>query len=247
MLLDPPLEHYVQEWKPPELIAANALFFISAAAIAGLWLWRRRSLTRFEQWALPLLEIAAFRAVRNAVWFELAAVVALPRLVDRGEVVLEASVRRANVILGSAAAVVAVVVLALELGGATGRIDSNRPPGEAAAVATAAGTRGVVLADDDHADWLLWLQPLLAGRVAYDVRFELFSSPELHDIQLLHDGSAAIWRRCGVEARVVTFGSRGDYSTAAAVIAHGSRTIVDTPSFIAVSQPVTTRRSCARA
>ncbi len=117
MLLDPPLEHYVQEWKPPELIGSNVVFFASAVAVAGLWIWRRSSLTRFELWALPLLELAAFRAVRNAVWFELAAVVALPRLVDRGEVVLEASVRRANVILGSAALAVAVVVAALALGG----------------------------------------------------------------------------------------------------------------------------------
>lgn len=247
MLLDPPLEHYVQEWKPPELVASNVVFFASAVAVAGLWIWRRGSLTRFEQWALPLLEIAAFRAVRNAVWFELAAVVALPRLLDRGDVVIEASVRRANLILGSAALVAAVAVTAVALAGATGRIDGSRPPAEAAAVAARAGRSGVVLADDDHADWLLWLEPSLAGRVAYDVRFELFDNQELRDIELLHSGSPAIWRRCGEQARVVTFGSRGDYSAAAGVLAHGSHTIVDTPSFIAVAQPAKARRNCARA
>jgi hypothetical protein len=174
-------------------------------------------------------------------------VVALPRLLDRGEVVIEASVRRANLIVGSAAVATALAVTALALGGATGRVDHRRPPAEAAAVAAAAGTDGVVLADDGHADWLLWLQPSLAGRVAYDVRFELFDSQELRDIELLHSGSPVIWRRCGEQARVVTFASRVDYSVAAGVLARGSHTIVATPSFIAVAQPPTARRNCARA
>ena len=58
------------------------LFFASALVAAGLWGAHRRTLTRFERWALPLLLVAAFAALRNGVWFELAAAVSLPRLLD---------------------------------------------------------------------------------------------------------------------------------------------------------------------
>jgi hypothetical protein len=247
MLVDPALAHYVQEWKPPVLEASNAVFFISAVAIAGLWLVRRRSLTRFEQWSLPLLELAAFRAARNTVWFELAAVVALPRLLvsaSRNEE-LPLSIRRANVVLATAAVAVAALVLGLELAGATNRVDRGRPPAEAAAVAAAAGTHGVVLADDADADWLLWLEPSLAGRVAYDVRFELFNGQQLRDIQLLHEASPSLWRSCGALAQVVTFDSQADAQAARAVLTPGSRTIVDTSSFVAVVQPAATHPRCA--
>ena len=246
MLVDPPLAHYVQEWKPPAIAAANVVFFVSAIAVAALWLVRRRSLTTFEQWSLPLLELAAFRAARNTVWFELAAVVALPRLLSGAGPVdeLPLSIRRANLVLGASAVVAASLVLALELAGATNRIERGRPPAEAAAVAAAAGPHGTVLADDADADWLLWLEPSLAGRVAYDVRFELFDRRELRDIQLLHDASPAIWKSCGAPARVVTFDSQTDARAAQTVLARGSRTIVDTSTFVAVVQPPVAHRVC---
>jgi hypothetical protein len=36
-----------------------------------------------------------------------------------------------------------------------------------------------VLADDVHNDWLLWKEPQLEGRLAYDVRFELLEPGQL--------------------------------------------------------------------
>ena len=46
-------------------------------------------------------------------------------------------------------------------------------------MAAAAGANGLVLADDVHSDWLLWEEPQLAGRIGYDVRFELLSPARL--------------------------------------------------------------------
>jgi len=82
---------------------------------------------------------------------------------------------------------------------------AGRPPAAAEAVSRASGAHGIVLADDRHADWLLWLRPELAGRVAYDVRFELFSAPELQRIKVLEDSSRAARRRCGAGVSVVVW------------------------------------------
>jgi hypothetical protein len=248
MLVNPPLKHYVSEWKPPAFVASNAIFFLSAVAVALLWIVRRSTLTTFEQWALPLLALAAFAAGRNTIWFELGAVVAIPRLLNaRSQPVLEpASIRRANSVLAAAAIAVALAVCTFQLAHANSRIERNRPSAAAAAVAAAAGSHGIVLADDAHADWLLWLQPSLVGRVAYDVRFELFNARELRRIQLLHDASRPIWRRCGATARVVTFESRKDEQVvrAADALTDRSRTIVSTPNFVAIVQPVVGQDAC---
>jgi hypothetical protein len=122
--------------------------------------------------------------------------------------------------------------------------EHGRSPADAAAVAKAAGIDGVVLADDLHADWLLWEQPTLAGRIAFDVRFELFNAHELRQIQLLRQGSHPVWNRCGATARVVTFSGSSDEADALRehVLAPNSRTFVRTPDFIAVQQPRRTAR-----
>ncbi|MDX6476752.1 MAG: hypothetical protein QOH95_2263, partial [Gaiellaceae bacterium] len=82
MLLNPPLAGFVQEWRPPVVAIATVPFFASAFVLTGLWSRHQRVLTSFERWAIVLLLVGAMSAVRNAVWFELAAAVSLPRLVD---------------------------------------------------------------------------------------------------------------------------------------------------------------------
>ena len=39
-----------------------------------------------------------------------------------------------------------------------------------------------VFATDRHSDWLLWHIPSLRGRIAFDVRFELYDRETLEDI-----------------------------------------------------------------
>ena len=114
MLLHPPLARYVTEWQPPAVQGATIVFFVSALAAAALWGARRRSLTSFEQWALVLLLVAALAGVRNGVWFELAAAVSLPRLLDAlrpPRLDLSPAARRANTVL-AAGAIAAVAVRA---------------------------------------------------------------------------------------------------------------------------------------
>jgi hypothetical protein len=96
-----------------------------------------------------------------------------------------------------------------------------------------------VLADDEHADWLLWQQPSLEGRVAYDVRFELFDRRQLVQISLLQQASRPVWARCGAGAAVVTFAGNEELIRfrAAGVLAAGARAVARGSHFAAVVQP----------
>src|SRR4029079_17265246 len=52
----------------------------------------------------------------------------------------------------------------------------------AAAAANAAGAHGHVYATLKYGDWLLWEQTQLSGRVAYDARVELLTTPQIANI-----------------------------------------------------------------
>jgi hypothetical protein len=241
MLLHPPLARYVVEWQPPKVEAPTAAFFLSAFAAAVLWGGRGKLLTGLERLLLPILLLSAMLAVRNAVWFELAGAVSLPRLLDAAwptRIALTPHVRRVNRIVALIAVAGVLAVLTAQLVRPAGFLDAGRPPSAAAAVSAAAGAKGIVLADDQHADWLLWLRPELAGRIAYDVRFELFDAGELNRLELLDNASRPVWRRCGIGARVVTFASAAHERAARreGVLAPGARRIVDTPTFLALRQ-----------
>jgi hypothetical protein len=245
MLLHPPLADFVREWRPPAVEAVTAVFFLSSFTTTALWSRHHRVLTSFERWALALLLVGALTAVRNAVWFELAAAISFPRLLDAAWPSSPApplGVRRINFVLGSAAIVATALVVVTHTAHPSGWLDRDRPPAAAAAVAAAAGPNGIVLADDEHADWLLWEQPSLEGRVAYDVRFELFNRRELVQISRLQQAAPSVWQRCGVGATVVTFASGTDLRRfeGARVLAPGARTIVRTKGFGAVAQPAPT-------
>jgi hypothetical protein len=243
MLLHPPLARYVSEWQPAAVAVVTAPFFVSVLIAAALWGAHRRRLTGFERWAMVLLLVAALTAIRNAVWFELALAIGLPRLLDGAwpsRIALTAPVRRVNLMLGGAAvAVVLAVASGVTALHPSAWFDSAHRPGTSATAAAAAGPDGVVLADQVDVDWLLWKQPSLAGRVAYDVRFELLDARELKQIQLLNAASHPVWRRCGSRARVVTFANLPSFQTAEreGVLAPGAKVILRTPTFIVVTQP----------
>ena len=252
MLFHPPLAQYVVEWKPPAVEGPTYAFFLSAFGAAALWGGHRRVLTTFEKWAVPVLLLSALTAVRNGVWFELALAVTLPRLLDAAwpsKIKLTPGVRRVNVVLGSAALVSVVGLFAYQASRGPAWLDKSHPSAAAAAaVAAAAGPDGIVLSDDIHADWLLWQEPSLAGRVAYDVRFELFDAHELKQLDRLERASHPAWARCGAIASVVTFPDRhiSQLVRVENVFAPGSRTVVNTRDFVAVAQPAAPLSRCRR-
>ena len=244
MLFHPPLASFVQEWRPAYVSIATAAFFASAFLLCAAWGAHPRAISVFEACALAVLLVAALLAVRNAVWFGLAAAIGLARLLDAAwptRIDTSPSIRRVNRLVASTALTAFLVLGALQAVRLPSALHRALPPSAAAAVAAAAGHDGIVLADDAHADWLLWEQPLLAGRVAYDVRFELFDRSELEQLTQLQVGSdPAVWRSCGSTARVVTFpGAAVERSVSReGTLARGSRPIVRIPGFVAVRQPV---------
>ena len=68
------------------------------------------------------------------------------------------------------------------------------PEAQSDRIAAAAGRTRSVFADDRYADWLLWTEPQLRGRVAYDVRFELFSPKQLELLVGYRNRTGATWR-----------------------------------------------------
>jgi hypothetical protein len=177
---------YVTEWAPTTLTPQNAAVYL--LALGGLWLIGRahRQLSAFEIVAFVGLATLALDAVRNAVWLALLSVVVLPRLVDslRGAVV---EPRRLNRLLALAMLVgvfVAVVGVATE---PISWFTRDYPAATANATASAAGSQGRVFADERYADWLIWTHPQLAGRVAYDSRFELLTHRQLRSVTELRN------------------------------------------------------------
>jgi hypothetical protein len=245
MLLHPPLADFVQEWRPPTVGGVTAVFFASAFATTALWARHQRVLTSFERWALALLLVGALTAARDAVWFELAAAVSFPRLLDAAwpSGLAPLAVRRINLVVGTAATITAVVVVAAHVARPSGWLERDWSPTAAAAVAAAAGPHGVVLADDRHADWLLWQQPSLEGRVAFDVRFELFTHRELVQLSRLHLAAPSLWERCGAGAAVVTFADDVELRlfAEAGVLSPARRRIAQGSQFAAIAQPASTK------
>jgi hypothetical protein len=242
LLIGSPLGDFVQEWRTPTVEPKTAVFFLSAFAITALWARHPRAITSFERWAIVLLLVVALSAERNLIWFELAAAVSLPRLLDgvwKARGTPTDGVRRVNLVLGSVATVAAFAVLVVQFARPAAWLERDQPPAAAAAVAAAAGPDGIVLADGAHADWLLWHQPSLAGRVAYDVRFELFDRRELMQIGQVLQPSPRVWRRCGAGVTVVTFAGAADLHryVEAGVLAPDASTLMQGRQFAAIVQP----------
>jgi hypothetical protein len=173
---------YVTEWAPTTLTLVHAPIYL--LALGGLWLFGRTGglASVFEKLAFLGLTVLAFDAVRNAVWLALISLVVLPRLLDT----LRPSVaepRRMNRMLSLAmiaGVTVATVAVALEPG--SWFTQQQYPAAGGDAAAAAAGSHGRIFANEAYADWLVFEHPELAGRIAYDSRFELLTSRQLRSV-----------------------------------------------------------------
>jgi hypothetical protein len=194
----------VTEWGPAWPGLATAPFLALVALAAAALVLARRRVTPVETLLLLATAAAGVAAVRNVVWFALAALVVIPSFLGLNEARHEALSRlRLGLALGAVCAV----------GGAIALV-ASRPaswyesqwPEQAAAVAGHAAADDPtlrVLASERTADWLLWEIPELEGRVAFDARFELLSDAELTRIARLLRGEAPAWHRQGSGYRLV--------------------------------------------
>ena len=154
-------------------------------------------MTRFEWLALAVTGFAGLDAVRNVGYFALVALMLLPSALDRAwPATASAPGRRLDAMLSVAALAVAAVIALNVLGKPASSLVGPNDPAAATAVARAVERTPTtrVFADARYADWLLWEQPSLAGRIAYDIRFELLSRRQLAEIYAFNDPLGRSWR-----------------------------------------------------
>jgi hypothetical protein len=183
LLLNPAFARYVTEWEPTHVQAITVPFFL----LAGLtcWLLGRSGsrLTLFDRLVLLLLLAAGLSALRSVIWFLLAVLILIPRALDTVIPADRRPVRSPvmNAALGAAAVAALGWALLLPLVQPASWFVEDFPHGGADAVAAAAAKapQARIFATEAYSDWLLWEHPALAGRVAFDARFELLAERRL--------------------------------------------------------------------
>lgn len=187
------LRRAVSEWQPVTSVPITAALVFLLTGLA-IWSFGRRpaATTRFEKLAVLVLAVSAISVVRNSLFLGLLAMVVVPLSLDWGapEPAVSSGRSRAliNGALGGLAAVVLVVSAVATLARPTASIEySAQHPQLLAAVqrVTRANPGLLVMADEHFADWLLWRDPALAGRIANDVRFEILTGRQIQSLQSL--------------------------------------------------------------
>ena len=186
-IFNPAFSKVVSEWQPVTASMVLAIPFFVVVAVS-LWLMGRggRRLPAFDQLALIVLAAGAVLAVRNVAWYGLGAMILLPGILTRLFPPGEPAPRRTRFNL-SLVGVSFLIVLVAVLSIATRPSSWFERDYSARALATVSrlareqpGAR--IWVDNRFADWLLWHNPKLAGRMGYDIRFELLTGEQLESV-----------------------------------------------------------------
>jgi hypothetical protein len=207
---------FVSEWAPTTLTAETAAIYL--LVVGGAWLVGRAGdrISLFEKLAFFATAVLAFQAVRNTAWLGLTALAVLPVLVDtiRRPAVEPGRLNRLLATAILAGAVVAVAGVATE---PAKWFTAGFPPAGATAAAKAAGSAGQVFATSPYADWLLWREPQLRGRLAFDARFELLTSDQVEKIAGVQ-GRVGDWKNVLRDYRVIVLDRRKDVALRKALV-----------------------------
>jgi hypothetical protein len=181
LLVDPPFADVVSEWDRPGVGWSTIAFGILLIGVVILLLtgWRGFALT--EVAVLALTATVALQAIRGIYWFSIACLIILPPAIDRATGLREPPPLRKVGRVVSLLAVGGLLIAALAGGLTTGgRVADNWSSAAATPVRTALRDPSTtVYPTDRYADWLLWTIPELRGRVAYDVRFEVYTRDQI--------------------------------------------------------------------
>lgn len=217
LLFNPMMGDYVGEWRPSA--APGALpFFVLALAVAMLVARNWRRFTPFEHLALIATGAAGFMAIRGVVWFLLTAVVVIPKAVD-AELTDRTRPSRLISTLALGSIITAGFFAAVALERLPGRVSASFPDGAADAVErdAVAHPHAKVYASERFADWLLWKDPSLSGRLVYDVRFELFNRARFDELSAFHARAGAGWTRILDGAQIILLDPATDSASARAL------------------------------
>lgn len=240
MLVNPALRTFIVEWGPSTPSALTAAFYVVAFATVALLARAPSRLTVFERLALLVTLVAGVTAIRSIIWFALLALVLLPQLLDDAFSQRPQRPRhrgRAVLALTSAAVLVAAFAGVATRSDSWFTTESPKAGGVAIAEFMDAHPQATVFADDRYADWLLWEYPQLAGRIAYDIRFELFTLDQLHDLRAYRRVIGADWNAPAADFALVTFDPRNESAAYVDAIKRSARTVVYRDPMIVVVAP----------
>jgi hypothetical protein len=178
--------------------------------------------------------VLALAALRNSVWLALVAVIVLPRLVDalRPAVVEPARLNRLLAVAMLAGVVVATAGVAAK---SVSWFTGDFPARAAGAATRAAGPSGLVFANERYADWLIWSDPALSGRVAFDSRFELLSRRQLRAVVEFRNRVGS-WRSIVRGYSVLVLDKQDEGKVKTALVHSGSAATVRTEGDVIVLQ-----------
>jgi hypothetical protein len=224
VMIDSHFGSYVSEWAPAQFSLATAPLYL--LVVGGAWLFgRARSrVTAFDLCVFSGTALMSFQAERNMVWFSLVALVMLPRLLDELRTPA-APPRRLNRLL-AAAALAAIALVAVGVATrSTAWFLSHYPATAANAAAAAAGSTGRIFANETYSDWLIWSHPELAGRIAFDSRFELLTLAQMQSVVDFR-GRAGDWRATAADYDVLVLSAKSDRGVVASLLgAHDARLV----------------------
>lgn len=226
LLHNPALSRFVTEWQPASL-KNQPLFFV--VLVAGLFLAaRERRASIFSRLALLATAAGGLLAVRHVVWFALAAAAVLPSALDDLWHPEDAPRRRRFNLAVAGGAVGALVVAVVAYASHSKAWYERGYParaGDAVAAEAQRDSSARVFATERYADWLLFEHPGLAGRLAYDVRFELLSQRQLTAIARFRLEQGVDWQRAAEGYRLLVLDPRGDKGAVALFRRQGARTV----------------------
>jgi hypothetical protein len=196
MLVDPPFAGRVTEWRWASP-GTDTMFFYGLAvlAIALVWLGRRR-LTVFDVLVLGLTLVGGFEAIRGITWFALACMVYLPVAIGRKLESKRAGEpkRGLNIAIATGLAVALLAAAGSLFARDEAWFEDYWPHGTVEAVRSELQPGDRVFAPDRFSDWMLFKIPELRGRVAYDVRFELYDRAFFNRLQNYNFEDGADWK-----------------------------------------------------
>jgi hypothetical protein len=170
---------FESEWMPPQpLTLVGCAVFLLAGATVFLVARRAADLTPFELGALALTLVGALSAVRSAPWFAYTALLLLPALAESGRR-LAGSTRLRLLFAGALAAIAAAAVI-VTASAPDKRLVNNWPSEASAAVdrVLRSDPTARVFSSHEYADWLLFTEPSVRGRIAFDGRWEILTEPQ---------------------------------------------------------------------
>ena len=173
------------EWAPPTFPDLSFFQFavplvLAAASLLLAYGRARRRPSGFDLWAVALTTVAALLAMRNNAWLGMAAGLLIADGASGWLATqpLRHGFLRVAAVTAAVLAVAGVARLALERTARYEALAPARADGAAASYA-AAHPCSRVLADALSVSALLWRDPWLAGRVAFDGRIELYTERAL--------------------------------------------------------------------